>query len=318
MEFKDYYKILGVEKKADKDAIRKAYRKLAKQYHPDANKGDATAEEKFKDITEAYEVLSNPEKRREYDQISSNWGAYRGRAGGRPRPGGEYQNVNDIFSNVGGFSDFFNSFFSGFGGETRGGDPRGFGGDPTGFGGARTRDFRGATGGRPAKGGDYEGKLHISLDEAYSGIDKRIKAGGKTLRVTIPPGVEDGRRLRIRNQGAPGKNGGPRGDLYLTVRVVEHALFERKGDDLYYDLDVDLYDAVLGGRAVLETLGGKKVSVTIAPETQNGKVLRMRGYGMPKADGSAGDLYLRVNVMVPENLTESEKELFRKLAEFRR
>lgn len=306
MNFKDYYKILGVEKKASPEEIKKAYRKLAKQYHPDANTSDPKAEERFKEITEAHEVLSNPEKRREYDKISSNWKYYQqaGSRGGQRTQGtrgGGYRthrfdsDFGDLFGSTG-FSDFFEQFFGGF----READ------DP----------YTRASG---RKGEDYETDMYITLEEAFYGSERNIKVDDRRLRVKITKGITEGTKLRLKEQGAAGSQGGSRGDLFLKIRIQKHPVFERVGDDLYTDVDVTLYTAVLGGKQTIKTLGGKTVNVTIPPETQSGKKLKIKGMGMPKTDNPAeyGDLYLTLNVNIPTNLTSKEISLFKELAELR-
>ena len=308
MEFKDYYKILGVSKNASTDELQKAFRKLAMQFHPDKNPGNKAAEEKFKDIAEAHEVLSDPEKRKKYDAMGSDWSNYRearegndedwfGRFGDRFR-GGDYYTYSgegeDTFENLGGFSDFFENFFG-----------------------------RGAfTGGREAarkkRGGDYEAELHISLEEAYRGSERVIAIDGKNLRVRISPGTVDGQRLRLRGQGARGKGGGPAGDLYLTVHIDKHPFFERRNSDLVYNLDIDLYTAVLGGQKEVRTLDGKTIKVTVPPESDCGSVLRLRGMGLQRSDGTHGDLLVTLNVQTPKHLRPREVELFRQLASMHR
>lgn len=305
MEYKDYYKILGVEKTASQEEIKKAYRKLAVKYHPDKNKGDKNAENKFKEVAEAYEVLKDPEKRRKYDTLGANWKQYQdaGDFGRQPwgfggRPGGgrmEFEgDLNDFF-NGGGFSDFFQSFFGGgFGRRGRA--------QQTGF-----------------KGQDYEGTISISLEEAYTGSQRVVEVNGEKLRIRIKPGVADGQTLRIRQKGGKGISGGESGDLYLKVNVSAHPEYERVGDDLYRNLEIDLYTAVLGGKAQVRTLKGD-MSVNIPEGAENGKKLRLKGLGMPVYDrpGRYGDLYATINIALPKNLSTEERELFRKLSEIRK
>jgi len=313
MEFKDYYKILGVEKEATQEEIKKAYRKLALKYHPDRNPDNKQAEEKFKEITEANEVLSNPDKRKRYDQLGANWkyhdqpGAggpgmedffsqFGGRGGGRTTY--QYQgDLGDMFGNIGGFSDFFESFFGG----------RGSGGQGGHFAGAR-------------KGQDYEANLNLTLEEVFNGVDRQISVDGKKLRVKIQPGTRDNTRLRLRSMGASGSHGGEKGDLYLNVHVLDHPFYEVKGDDLFYNLDVDLYTAVLGGNVQVQTLDHKTLSIVIPAETDNGKLLKLRGQGMVSKDSSSkrGDLYVRILVQIPKHLSKEEKELFKKLSQLRK
>ncbi len=300
--YKDYYKILGVSKNATQDEIKKAYRKLAAKYHPDANQGDKAAEEKFKEINEAYQVLSDEEKRKLYDNLGADWEKYqkagvswedfvRQRAGG----GGTYANYEDIFGGGGGdFYDIFELLFgSGFGGR----------------GGRRRANI-------PRKGNDLKAKITITLEEAYHGTSRLIDVNGKKLRIALKPGVKNGQKLRIKGKGAPGINGGPNGDLYLIVQVLDDPRFKRKGDDLYMEITVDLYTAVLGGKVKVSTLKGD-LNVNIPAGTQPGKKLRLKGFGMPKYNqpGRFGDLYITVNVEIPTNLSEEEKQLFEKLRE---
>jgi curved DNA-binding protein len=302
MEFKDYYKTLGVDKSASKEDIKKAYRKLAKKYHPDKNPGDKASEEKFKEVTEANEVLSDPEKRKKYDQLGSNWKSYEnaGAGGGewfrnnqRTRQGGGAQysgNFDEMFGNVGGFSDFFESFFGG---------GQGYSTHP-----------------RPRKGKNYEATLSISLEDAHGGAEKEFIVDGRKIRIKITPGIEDGKKLRLKNQGSDGIAGGEKGDLYITIQVDNHALFERKGNDLYCNLEIDLYTAMLGGKKIVKTLDGKTINLNIPAETDSGTALRIKGMGMnyPNNENMRGDLYVKMNVKLPKHLSAKEKELFRELS----
>jgi curved DNA-binding protein len=305
MDFKDYYKILGVKKNASQDEIKKAYRKLALKYHPDRNPGDKTAENKFKELTEANEVLSDPVKRKKYDQLGANWKNYENmngnqgfdffsNSGGR---GGTYQfsgNLEDMFGDMGGFSDFFKSFFGG-----------GFENSFRGFGNASSAAGR--------KGPDYQSELEISLVEALQGSEKYINVNGKKIKIKINPGIEDGKKLRIRNQGGPGMNGGEAGDLYLTVKIAEHPFFKRKGNDLYFTLDVDIFTAALGGTKSFTTLEGKRIAVKIPKGCQSAKTLRLKGLGLPEANGKRGELFVKMNFVTPKNLTSKEKDLLRQM-----
>lgn len=308
MEFKDYYKILGVDKKASVDEIKKAYRKLAMKYHPDRNPDDKSAEEKFKEISEAHEVLSDPEKRKRYDQLGANWKQYQtggqdfgdifsqfGRGGGRQyRTSGNFE---DMFGNMSGFSDFFESFFGG----------GAFGGD----------QFRSR---RTSKGADYEATLYIMLEEAFSGTTKEILIEGKKLRLKINPGTKDGKRLRLSKQGAASQSGGERGDLYLTIKIQKHPFYEFDGTNLIYDLSIDLYSAVLGAKKKFKTLSGKNINLTIPPGTDNGQLFRIQGMGFPLEENSNrfGDLIIRIKVELPKNLSSEEKKLFKTLSEIRK
>ncbi|MGY2130641.1 DnaJ C-terminal domain-containing protein [Hymenobacter sp. HD11105] len=310
MDYKDYYKTLGLEKTATADQIRKAYRKLARQYHPDVNPNNAEAERKFKEINEANEVLSDEEKRRKYDQLGADWQRYQQAGAGGSRGGGfdwaQYGQPggsggygqaggNDPFGNTD-FSDFFSSIFGGMGGEGR-------------AGGHSTR---------AGAGQDYQAELELTLAEAYEGGPRTLTVNGKKLRINIQPGVEDGQTIRLRDQGASGRNGGPAGSLYITLRIAPDPRYTRTGSDLTMDVPVSIYTALLGGQQVVETLSGP-VKINVKPETQNGTRLRLRGKGFPvyKQPGQFGDLYLRLNLTLPQHLTDQEKELFRQLAALR-
>ncbi len=322
MEFKDYYKILGVSPDASEKEIKSAFRRLARQYHPDMNPNDPQAEERFKEINEAYEVLSDPEKRRKYDEMRRQYEAWQraGRPGGHfdwsrwatgaaGQPGGVYveyvtpedlRDFADIFGDLGGFgfSDFFEQFFSGVG-------------RPSGRTQARPR---------PRRGRDIEQPLQITLEEAFHGGTRRIRwEDGSTIEVRIPRGIDTGKRIRVRGKGEPGVAGGEPGDLYLKVEVLPHPVFERKGDDLYVKVPVDLYTAVLGGEVPVPTMTGK-VMLKIPPGTQNGKIFRLRGLGMPKLRNpdQRGDLYAEVVVKIPTDLTPEERRLFEQLREIAR
>ncbi len=309
MNYKDYYKVLGVSQNASADEIKKAYRKLAFQYHPDKNKGDKAAEAKFKEINEANEVLSDPEKRKKYDQFGADWKQYE-KAGARP----------------GGFD--WSKYTSGFGRQGRGGDPaeafgRNFAGEGMGdlfemLFGQRFDQQTGRTR-RTVKGQDLEAETTLTLEEAYAGTTRMLQLEGQTIRVNIKPGIADGQVLRIPGKGGPGLSGGPSGDLYLTLRIAPHAVFQRKGNDLYCAVAIDLYTAVLGGKALVHSLKGA-VKIDIARGTQNGAVLRLRELGMPvygKKD-AFGSLFGTITVLLPEHLTPQEIELFQKLAELRK
>ena len=308
MEYKDYYKALGVEKTATAEQIKKAYRKLARQHHPDVNPNDPGAEQKFKEINEANEVLSDPEKRKKYDQFGADYQRYQQQPGGAGRggqPGGGFDWGQYTQGQPGGgnpfgegedFSDFFGSLFGNMGG--------GGGGRPG--------------GGRPGAGPDYQAELELSLEEAYRGGPRTITVHGNNLRLTIRPGVADGQTIRLRDQGGPGRHGGPRGALLITFRIRPDARYARTGDDLTQDVPVPLYKALLGGEQTVDTLSGP-VKIKLKPETPNGTRLRLRGKGFPvyKQDGQFGDLYLRLTLALPEHLTAAEKELIQQLAALR-
>ncbi|GAB3877501.1 J domain-containing protein [Hymenobacter segetis] len=308
MDYKDYYKALGVDKNATPEQIKKAYRKLARQHHPDVNPNDKGAEQKFKEINEANEVLSDPEKRKKYDQFGADWQRYQqqpgGGAGRGGQPGGGFDWSQYTQGGGGGgnpfgegedFSDFFGSLFGNMGG-----------------GGRRP----GGT--RPGAGPDYQAELEMSLEEAYHGGPRTITVNGKNLRLTIAPGVADGQTIRLRDQGGPGRNGGPNGALLITFRIRPDARYARTGDDLTQDVPVSIYKALLGGEQTVETLSGS-VKIKLKPETANGTRLRLRGKGFPvyKKEGQFGDLYLRLNLTLPQHLTDQEKELIQQLAALR-
>jgi len=306
VEYKDYYKTLGVSKTASAEEIKKAYRKLARQHHPDVNK-KPEAEKRFKEVNEANEVLSDPEKRKRYDTVGPDWARFQN-GGGRQQPGGFQwvytgQPGADPFNGeAGGFSDFFRTLF----GEGQADIDTGpLFGRPS----ARRR--------RSAAGADIEQDVEITLAEAYKGTERTLELrlpDGTTRRlsVKIPAGVRDGQRIRLAGQGAPG-GGGPAGDLFLRVRVRPHPVFQRDGDDLRMDLPVALHEALLGAEVTVPTLKGR-VSLRIPPETQNGRVIRLAGQGMPRATGGHGDLYVTVKVVLPTKLNEKERELVTELA----
>lgn len=313
MDYKDYYKILGVNKNATDKEIKQAYRRLARKYHPDLNPTDKAAQEKFKEINEANDVLSDAEKRRKYDTLGANWQQYEQyqRAGGQGPfqwggQGGHYRTVTPeefegIFGgggsdDLGGFSDFFRTFFGG------------------GFAGTATRPQT-----RTRRGQDIEQEIAITLEEAYRGASRLVDKEGRRLEIRIPAGVKTGSKIRYAGEGMPGSIGAEAGDLYLRVQVAPSPVYDRKGDDLYADVPVDVYTAVLGGEAPVQTLKGQLV-LKIPPETQSGKVFRLAGQGMPRLNSptSFGDLYAKVRITLPENLTPAERELFEKLANLRK
>jgi curved DNA-binding protein len=309
MEYRDYYQILGVDKSADEDAIHKAYRRLARKYHPDVNPGDDQAEAKFKEINEAHEVLSDAEKRRKYDELGSSYQQWQ-RMGRDPRgfdwsqwtaggqPGGgrihvEYGDLGDLFGG-GGFSDFFRNIFGGAaGGRTA---PRGWG---------------------STRGQDIEHPVDVTLEEAYTGTKRILQMGNQRIEVTIPAGVDNGSRVRIAGQGGAG--GGKKGDLYLRISVLPHTSYRRQGDNLVRSLSVDVYTAVLGGEIKVPTIKGSEVMLTIPSETQNGKRFRLKGLGMPKLKdpNSKGDMYVDVHIKLPQHLSDEEQELFQELKALR-
>ena len=300
MEYKDYYKILGVKRDATSDEIRQAYRKLARKYHPDVNPNNKEAEERFKEINEAHEVLTDPEKRRKYDQLGANWQNYQ-QMGGDPNafdwsqwaagaPGGGRQRVYTEYVD-------FDDLFGGGGG-----------------GGTRTR----RTAGFALDGRDFEQPVQITLEEAYYGTTRVIQTGERRLEVKIPAGVQTGSRVRVAGEGEPGRNGGRPGDLYLVIEVLEHPIYKREGNDLHMRQEVDLYTMILGGETTVQSLKGR-LSLRIPPETKSGRVFRLKGQGMPslRNPNEFGDLYVEVIPALPEKLSAKEKEMFRQLAELR-
>jgi curved DNA-binding protein len=319
MEYKDYYKVLGVSKTATQDEIKKAFRKLAVKYHPDKNKENKEAEEKFKEINEANEVLSDVEKRKKYDELGENWKYYQQSGGSQSQDfdwaqyanqgGGQTQytyegDFGDSFGGSG-FSDFFDTLFGGGGGGFRSSQQ-----------GTRGRRSTRKT---SLKGEDLGAEMSITLEDAYKGSEKIFDLDGQSIKLKIKPGIADGQTLKLSGKGGSGYNGGPAGDLLLKIHVLNDPLFERKGDDLYTDLRVNLYIAVLGGKAALRTFKGT-INVNIPKESQNGKVLRLQGLGMPKY-GKAnqfGDLYAKLNIEIPTKLTDEEIKLFNELSEMRK
>ena len=313
MAYIDYYQVLGVDKKASQDDIKKAFRKLARKYHPDLNPNDATAKDKFQAINEANEVLSDPEKRKKYDEYGEHWkhadefeaqkraqqqaggfGGFGGSGAGFGTDGGGtywYSSDGQEFSgsNAGGFSDFFEQMF---GHRTRGG-----GGANAGF-----------------RGQDYHADLNLSLREAAKTHKQILTVNGKQVRITIPAGVANGQVIKLKCYGGEGINGGPAGDLYITFVIPDDSVFKRLGDDLYVDVTVDLYTALLGGDQLVDTLDGQ-VKLKVKPETQNGTKVRLKGKGFPvyKKEGQFGDLIVTYSVKLPTNLTEQQKEMFRKI-----
>ncbi len=303
MKYKDYYKILGVNKKASQAEIKKAYRKLAMKFHPDKNQGDAKAEEKFKEISEANEVLGNPENRGKYDQMGANWkhyeknGAYanqgygHGQYGGSHYTAGEGVDLDDILGG-GGFSDFFKTFFgAGFGGSTQ--QPR------------QRRSQRGK---------DYKTRLDLTLLEAYQGTERMLDVNGSTIKVKVGKGVKDGQKLRVRGKGGSGASGGQQGDLYIMINILPDPRFKRRENDLFTTVETDLYTAVLGGKLTVETMKGP-VTITVPTGTQNGKTFRLKNMGMPDYAHAAvnGNLFVKVYIKIPDKLRPEERILFEKL-----
>lgn len=314
MDYKDYYAVLGVPEGADEKTIRKAFRKLARQYHPDANPDNAQAEQRFKEISEAYDVLSNPEKREKYEELRQSYQTWQRMGGRQPGAGGfdwsqwaggAPGGVRVEYGDAGDFSDFFQTIFGGMGGAR---------------GGARggSFDFEDLFGGRgtytgPARGQDLQTDIEITLDEAYHGTTRLISKDGRRLQVKIPRGARTGTKVRIAGEGSEGAY--ESGDLYLHVHVINDDRFRRENDDLYVDAFIDLYTAILGGEVSIPTMTGR-VTLKVNPGTQPGQLIRVRGRGMPLLRDSDrfGDLFVRVHVDLPTNLSEEERELFEELA----
>jgi curved DNA-binding protein len=325
MEYKDYYQTLGVNRDATGEEIKKAFRKLARKHHPDVNPNDPQAEERFKDVNEAYQVLSDPEKRQKYDQFGSQWKQYQS-SGGQPEDfnwqqwadqnkagqQAEYrthqvsqEEFEQMFGGRGGFSDFFETLFGGaragqgvrydFGGAVPGQAPRG---QP-----------------RARRGGDIEHELEISLEEAFHGTKRTLQLGSsRRIEAKIPRGVREGSRVRLKGQGQPGSGTGKAGDLYLKISIKPDSRFQVQGDDLLATQQVDLFTLILGGEIQVSSLD-KSVSLTIPPETANGTSFRLRGLGMPHQGkpSQRGDLYVKVQANLPKNLDQRERDLFTEL-----
>lgn len=310
MAYIDYYGVLGVNKTASQDEIKKAFKKLARKYHPDLNPNDPTAKQKFQEINEANEVLSDPEKRKKYDAYGENWkhadefeaqkqryqqqghgnagGGFGGMGGGywSSADGGFSGNFN---GDEGEFSDFFESLF----GSRRGNSRR----SNAGF-----------------KGQDFNAELHVSLRDAAQTHKQILEVNGKKIRITVPAGISDGQTIKLNGQGGHGMNGGPAGDLYITFIIADDPLYKREGDNLYMNASLNLYTAILGGEIMVDTLNGK-VKLKVKPETQNGTKVRLKGKGFPvyKKDGQFGDLFVTYEIKIPTGLTTKQKELFREI-----
>ncbi|MCW3463121.1 J domain-containing protein [Chitinophaga nivalis] len=308
MDVKDYYRILGVDKAATAEQIKKAYRKLAVKYHPDKNPGDKAAEDKFKEINEAYEVLSDAEKRKKYDQFGENYKYYE-QHGGRPedfdwskyggsRQGQSYSyqgNMEDMFGGEGGeqFSDFFEQLFG------------------SRFSGSQRRQQQ-----KPGRGRDIQATMEVSLEDAYSGATRQVEVNGSRLNIKLKPGLSEGQVIRLKGQGSPGRKGGENGDLLITIQLSAHPQYELRGQDIYTNVAVPLYTAVLGGKLHIPT-PGTALNMNIPAGTDSGKIFRLKGKGMPAYDnkGEAGDLYLKSIVHIPTQLSDKEKELFQQLSQ---
>jgi curved DNA-binding protein len=294
MDFVDYYKLLGIDKNATPEEIKKAYRKLARKYHPDVNPNDKDAKKNFQQINEANEVLSDPVKRKKYDQYGRDWQHSEqfekenyARGQSSQTGGGRYSGMKSD----GDFSDFFESMFGSAAGDRR----------------SRQVKYRGE---------DYNAELQLDLTDAFKTHKQTLTVNGKRIRLTIPAGIENGQTIKIAGHGGRGVNGGPDGDLYITFSIANHPGIKRLGNDLYTTVTLDLYTAVLGGEIITDTLNGK-VKLKVEPETQNGTKIKLKGKGFPlyKNEGQFGDLYITYSVIIPTNLTEKQKVLFKELSE---
>ncbi|MFO8147697.1 MAG: DnaJ C-terminal domain-containing protein [Bacteroidota bacterium] len=306
MEFIDYYKVLELDKSASTADIKKAYRKLARKYHPDLNPNDKSAQARFQQINEANEVLSDPEKRKKYDQYGKDWqhadqfeqakqqqqGQQRGGRGFGGGFGGGQQYSGNFEDDT--FSEFFEQMFGG---------------------GARTR---GAGRSPQYKGQDLNAELQLNLTDVYTSQKQTLTINGKNIRLTIPAGVENGQTIRIKGHGAPGIQGGPKGDLLITFKIINNTDFKREKENLYKTVEIDFYTALLGGEITVDTFTGK-VKLQVKPETQPGTQIKLKGKGFPKykKEGQFGDLYITYQIKMPTNLSEKEKELFTELQKLR-
>ncbi|MET3026847.1 J domain-containing protein [Flavobacterium sp. UW10123] len=308
MDYIDYYKVLDVTKSATEADIKKAYRKLARKYHPDLNPNDKEAEKKFKEINEANEVLSNPENRKKYDKYGKDWkhadefekAGYDPNQQQQSRQQGGYQYSEGDFSGFGGgdfsgsdFSEFFNSMYGQNAGRNR-----------------SQAKYRGQ---------DFNAELELDLKAAYTTHKQNLTVNGKNIRITIPAGVENGQIIKIPNHGGPGVNGGPNGDLYITFIISNNSDFKREGNNLYADAPIDLYTAILGGETYINTFDGK-VKIKVPAETQPGTKVKLKGKGFPvyKKENQFGDLYITYTIKLPTKLSDKEKELFEELAKLRK
>jgi len=290
MKFVDYYKILGINKTASDKDIKKAYRKLARKYHPDLNPNNKEAEKKFKQINEANEVLSNPENRKKYDKYGKDW--QHGEAFEKAKQQQNYSGAGRSYSEQD-FSDFFESM----------------------FGGARSYSKQSS---RQFKGQDFNAELHLNLTDVYKTHKQVLTVNGTNIRLTIPAGITHGQIIKIKGKGGQGVNGGPNGDLYIKFNINNNTKFKRDGDNLYTSIDLDLYSAILGDRITIDTFNGK-VKLKIAPETTNGTKVKLKGKGFPvyKKEGVFGDLIITYTIKIPTNLNNKEKELFKELKKIR-
>ncbi len=295
MAFIDYYQILGIAKNASENEIKKAYRKLARKYHPDVNANDKEAENKFKEINEANEVLSNPDNRKKYDKYGKDWkhADEFDKAKSQQQTQSTHQHQNTSNYSEGDFSDFFESMFGGGGSGRQSGNVK----------------FRGQ---------DFHAELQLNLEDVYTTHKRTLTINGKNIRLTIPAGVKNGQEIRIKGMGGDGVNKGPKGDLFIRFTIHNHSKFKLDNNNLHTTVDLDLYQAVLGGEIVIDTFDGK-VKLKVKPETQNGTKVKLKGKGFPKykKEGEFGDLYITYNVLLPTKLTEKELELFNALSKLR-
>jgi curved DNA-binding protein len=292
MDYKDYYQVLGVPKTAGAEEIKKKYRKLAVQFHPDKNQGNKSAEDKFKEISEAYEVLGDPEKRKKYDQLGQNW-KQRGGSYSTGRQAGRNDEFGDFFGGGTGFSDFFEAFF---------------GSQSTGFGRPKQRAMRGR---------DLESVLELSLSEAYHGTERIVLVNDNQVKMTIKAGVRDGQLLRMKGKGQSGRNGGASGDLLIHVKLIPHPEYSFEEKELMKTVPVDFYTAVLGGKVHTEVFG-KTIQVPVKANTQTGAMLRLKNLGMPEYGSiERGNLLLHLKIVLPPEISDSETELIRKASELR-
>ncbi len=298
MNFIDYYQVLGVSKNASADDIKKAYRKLARKYHPDLNPNDQSAHQKFQQINEANEVLSDPEKRKKYDQYGENWKHADAYEAAQQQYGShgtqdQFQGFENFDMGEGGFSSFFESLF-GRAGTRQGGHVK-------------------------YRGQDYQSALQLTLEQAYTTHQQVLNVQGKNVRITIPAGIENNQKIKLKGYGGPGMHGGPAGDLYITFTIMEDKNFKRVGNDLYTNVELDLYTAILGGEVTIQTMSGK-VKIKVKPETQNGAKIKLAGKGFPlyKKEGQYGNLYVTWIIKIPTGLSDKEKQLFKELADLKR
>src|SRR6188508_1156957 len=292
MEFIDYYKVLNLSKNASQEDIKKAYRKLARQHHPDLNPNDKEGHKKFQQLNEANEVLSDPEKRKKYDQYGKDW--QHAEQFEQSRQSGQQGFGREAFTgdfNDGDFSDFFTSMFGN-----------------KGSGGFRQRQTK-------FRGEDYHAEIKLNLTDVHKTHQQVLTVNGKNIRITIPAGVENGQQIKIKGHGGPGINGGPNGDLYISFQIINNTEFRRDGNDLHTTVDLDLYTAVLGGEIIVDTLDGK-VKLKVRSETQNGTKIKLKGKGFPlyKKEGEFGDLVITFQIKIPTSLTDKQKELFEQLS----